>query len=491
MFSMGRKQTTSRISSEKGFREFLTLIGIGEGGCRLLDQSIAEMNREFPLLRRAVGDRYIAADSSPTTLSSLKNIPAENMVPFGEEGAQRKPGIGKRLFEELGGAVQVNTKLKALRADRTSIFVVFFALAGGTGCGSTPSLIRDLRQNFPHATIFVFGVLPFYQQEKRQKLNVVWVLGELLKILEEDKSRKDPTQRFRIAIFPISNQHIQGHLGKAFENQFKIPARAQITSHARIVREKALEFELKILTITNSVAIKIVAMILSLVVRAQFEKRIGDIVVSKNIDPSEYMSLNIPICNFVVPCIHEDVPPLEKIEQAIDETLVGFTPIDVTVQQLEEMSSNEVDKIVQEKIVSAKLLGSTCSFPMTERELVRPNAHMVITLALGNHYYIAGQEARRRISQHIVKYMAAIRTDPIQEFILDPHLNENKLLILLGAPEIEDVKYWYRSATKELQRINSFPDPESYVTNLTELSAEEVSSNLKILGDSLSIGDSV
>jgi len=145
----------------------LTVIGLGQCGCRIADQ-FARLNLKAQTERRAtIAPDIVAVNSDQADLTGLRFIKKDYMhsILIGlrqtlGHGVGKINEIGAQLAREDGDKV-----MDAIKAEptfyETHAFLLIGGAAGGTGSGALPVIAQMVKERYLNKPIYALIVLPF------------------------------------------------------------------------------------------------------------------------------------------------------------------------------------------------------------------------------------------------------------------------------------------------------------------------------------------
>jgi len=166
------------------------LLGVGECGGNLLGEYI-NAERERGRMTRVSG--YLLLNTNQMDVIKAReryHIPPENTLIFGDTPM----GVGGRFMEAYSLVDTwwdtIADQISSLGGDVANTFIILTSTGGGTGCGATPALIRQIKETFGKTRrvyVYVAAVLPFEGQSS-EALNTTWLL---YKLMQEPTSSKE------------------------------------------------------------------------------------------------------------------------------------------------------------------------------------------------------------------------------------------------------------------------------------------------------------
>lgn len=396
------------------------LIGIGEGGGNLLKELLSKDKNQ--LILNVLNDRFLAINTGPE-LGSL-DIKDTHKLMYGltEQGAGGSPGRGKSLLSD--GWNTISTKLNDLGAKKSNLFVIFTALAGGTGCGGVSELIKRLKTSYNNPYICVFGILPF-KFEKRADINLIWAMNELLLITSLERKEKNP----RTLLFLLSNEYLLHRLGQTTETT-----------------EYSVDTAKKFFKMVNPIAAKVIQLVLAPGLLGSKLSRGRE--VHKVADLMDYANKLDPI---VVACINE---------RCAYSGSLSLEPILRTT-------------ISEAKYEEDNFIGPTVylSHP--------PEAFKAFVVVWGESDFA---------NLNVLEHIHDILEDKEKNYVIESSEDSmiitdqapNRLMIILGAPKIIELFYWINSAYKRLAKARSSDHlkeriEDDYVLNFRDMAEAVVS----------------
>lgn len=195
----------------------ILVVGMGRCGSRLAD----EFDKLNKIAKRTRGIEIItgtfAIDTDTTALSALNSIKADYRRRI-LIGLQEHRGQGMVAQNEIGADIarkEVDKIINALRLVRrfqeTDAFLVVTSGAGGTGSGSTPIIIQNLKERYRDKAVYGLIVFPYdreIQTEKRFILNTASCLKSSYLVSD--------------ALFLVDNQNFIYPNSHATEDNIKI-----------------------------------------------------------------------------------------------------------------------------------------------------------------------------------------------------------------------------------------------------------------------------
>ncbi len=368
------------------------LIGIGEGGGNLLKEILKKDKNK--LIMKVVQNRYLAMNTGPE-LGSL-DIKNDHKVMYGmtEQGAGGAPGRGKSLLND--GWNTISTKLNDLGARKCNLFVIFTALAGGTGCGGVPQLIKHLKKSYNNPYICLFGILPF-KFEKGADMNLIWALNEIMSITDIERAEKNP----RTLLFLLSNEYMLHRLGRTTEDT-----------------EYSIDIAKKFFKMVNPIAAKVIQLVLAPGLLGS--KLSSGREVHKVADLMDYANKLDPI---VVACINENC---------------NFS------------DSESIESLIHTTLSEARY---------EEENFIGPTVYLAHPPEAFKAFFVAwGSPDFANFS--ILEKMHDILEDEHKNYVLESSEDSmiisgkppNRLMIILGAPKIIEFLFWINSAYKKLAK---------------------------------------
>jgi cell division GTPase FtsZ len=156
----------------------LTVIGLGQCGCRIADQ-FARLNVKARAERKAViAPQVLAVNTDQADLTGLRFIKDDYMhrILIGlrqtlGHGVGKINEVGAQLAKEDGDKV-----MDAIRAEpkfyETHAFMLIAGAAGGTGSGGIPVIASMIRERYITKPLFALVVLPFEHEQSTEARSV-------------------------------------------------------------------------------------------------------------------------------------------------------------------------------------------------------------------------------------------------------------------------------------------------------------------------------
>jgi len=156
----------------------LTVIGVGQCGCRIADQ-FARLNIKARTERKAViAPHVMAVNTDQADLTGLQFIKDDYMhrILIGlrqtlGHGVGKINELGARLAKEDGDKV-----MDAIRAEpkfyETHAFMIVAGAAGGTGSGGIPVIAKMIKERYLSKPLFALVVLPFEHEQSTETRSV-------------------------------------------------------------------------------------------------------------------------------------------------------------------------------------------------------------------------------------------------------------------------------------------------------------------------------
>jgi len=156
----------------------LAVIGLGQCGCRIADH-FARINLKAQSERKAIiAPIVVAANTDQADLTGLrfvKNDYSHRIL----MGLRQTLGHGVGKINELGAQLareDGDKILDALKSERrfyeTHAFLVIAGVAGGTGSGSLPVILRMLKERYVNKPVYALAVLPFEHEQYSEARSV-------------------------------------------------------------------------------------------------------------------------------------------------------------------------------------------------------------------------------------------------------------------------------------------------------------------------------
>jgi cell division GTPase FtsZ len=156
----------------------LTVIGLGQCGCRIADQ-FARLNVKARSERKAViAPHVIAVNTDQADLTGLKFIKNDYMHRI-LVGLRQTLGHGVGKINELGAQLAKedgDKVMDAIRAEprfyETHAFMLVAGAAGGTGSGGIPVIAKMIKERYLSKPLFALVVLPFEHEQSTEDRSV-------------------------------------------------------------------------------------------------------------------------------------------------------------------------------------------------------------------------------------------------------------------------------------------------------------------------------
>lgn len=156
----------------------LTVIGLGQCGCRIADQ-FARLNAKARSERRAViAPHVLAVNTDQADLTGLKFINNDYMHRI-LIGLRQTLGHGVGKINELGAKLAKedgDKVMDAIRAEprfyETHAFMIIAGAAGGTGSGGIPVIARMIKERYLNKPLLALVVLPFEHEQTTEARSV-------------------------------------------------------------------------------------------------------------------------------------------------------------------------------------------------------------------------------------------------------------------------------------------------------------------------------
>jgi len=156
----------------------LTIIGLGQCGCRIADH-FARINLKAYAERKAtVAPVVVAMNTDQADLTGLKFIKKDYMhrVLIGlrqtlGHGVGKINELGAQLAREDGDKVMDAVKAEP-RFYETHAFLLIAGAAGGTGSGAMPVIAKMIKERYPSKPIYALMVLPFEHEQLTEARSV-------------------------------------------------------------------------------------------------------------------------------------------------------------------------------------------------------------------------------------------------------------------------------------------------------------------------------
>jgi len=171
----------------------LTVIGLGQCGCRIADQ-FARLNFKARGQRKAtIAPSVIAVNTDQADLTGLKFI-RDDYTHRVLLGLRQTLGHGVGKINELGAQLAKEDGDKVLDAVKatpqfyeTHAFLLIAGTAGGTGSGSLPIIARAVKDRYISKPVYALAVLPFEHEqtsESRSTFNTATCLKSTYDIVD-------------------------------------------------------------------------------------------------------------------------------------------------------------------------------------------------------------------------------------------------------------------------------------------------------------------
>ena len=149
----------------------LTVIGLGQCGCRIADQ-FARLNFKARGQRKAtIAPSVIAVNTDQADLTGLKFI-RDDYAHRILLGLRQTLGHGVGKINELGAQLAKEDGDKVLDAVKatpqfyeTHAFLLIAGAAGGTGSGSLPIIARAVKDRYISKPVYALAILPFEHEQ--------------------------------------------------------------------------------------------------------------------------------------------------------------------------------------------------------------------------------------------------------------------------------------------------------------------------------------
>jgi len=156
----------------------LTVIGLGQCGCRIADQ-FARLNlKAHAEYKITIAPVVVAMNTDQADLTGLKFIKQDYMHRL-LLGLRQTLGHGVGKINELGAqlAKQDGDKIMdAVKAERrfyeTHAFLLIAGTAGGTGSGALPIIARTIKERYISKPVYALAVLPFEHEQNTESRSV-------------------------------------------------------------------------------------------------------------------------------------------------------------------------------------------------------------------------------------------------------------------------------------------------------------------------------
>jgi cell division GTPase FtsZ len=171
----------------------LTVIGLGQCGCRIADQ-FARLNFKARGQRKAtIAPSVIAVNTDQADLTGLKFI-RDDYTHRVLLGLRQTLGHGVGKINELGAQLAKEDGDKVLDAVKatpqfyeTHAFLLIAGTAGGTGSGSLPIIARAVKDRYISKPVYALAILPFEHEqtsESRSTFNTATCLKSTYDIVD-------------------------------------------------------------------------------------------------------------------------------------------------------------------------------------------------------------------------------------------------------------------------------------------------------------------
>ncbi len=156
----------------------LTVIGLGQCGCRIADQ-FARLNLKARTERKAViAPHVLAVNTDQADLTGLQYVKNDYMHRI-LIGLRQTLGHGVGKINELGAKLAKedgDKVMDAIRAEprfyETHGFMIVAGAAGGTGSGGIPVIARMIKERYLSKPLFALIVLPFEHEQSTEDRSV-------------------------------------------------------------------------------------------------------------------------------------------------------------------------------------------------------------------------------------------------------------------------------------------------------------------------------
>jgi len=156
----------------------LTVIGLGQCGCRIADQ-FARLNLKARTERKAViAPHVLAVNTDQADLTGLQFVKNDYMHRI-LIGLRQTLGHGVGKINELGAKLAKedgDKVMDAIRAEprfyETHGFMIVAGAAGGTGSGGIPVIARMIKERYLSKPLFALIVLPFEHEQSTEDRSV-------------------------------------------------------------------------------------------------------------------------------------------------------------------------------------------------------------------------------------------------------------------------------------------------------------------------------
>jgi cell division GTPase FtsZ len=156
----------------------LTVIGLGQCGCRIADQ-FARLNMKARSERKAtIAPAVIAVNTDQADLTGLRYIPNDHRHRV-LLGLRRALGHGVGKINEIGAELAKEDGDKVLDAVKcmpsfyeTHAFLLVAGAAGGTGSGSLPVVAKMVKERYIGKPVYALLVLPFEHEQRTESRSV-------------------------------------------------------------------------------------------------------------------------------------------------------------------------------------------------------------------------------------------------------------------------------------------------------------------------------
>ena len=156
----------------------LSVIGLGQCGCRIADQ-FARLNSKGHAERKAtIAPHILAVNTDQADLTGLNYIKKDYMHRI-LIGLRETLGHGVGKINELGAQLarsDGDKVMDAIKAEprfyETHAFLIIAGAAGGTGSGSIPVIAQMVKERYPNKPVYALVVLPFEHEESSEARSV-------------------------------------------------------------------------------------------------------------------------------------------------------------------------------------------------------------------------------------------------------------------------------------------------------------------------------
>ena len=156
----------------------LTVIGLGQCGCRIADQ-FARLNIKAHTERKAIiAPDVIAVNTDQADLTGLRHIKKDYMHSI-LIGLRQTLGHGVGKINELGAQLAKadgDKILDAVKAEprfyETHAFLLIGGAAGGTGSGAMPVIAQMVKERYVSKPVYALIVLPFEHEQLTETRSV-------------------------------------------------------------------------------------------------------------------------------------------------------------------------------------------------------------------------------------------------------------------------------------------------------------------------------